>query len=137
VKRALVVFVALFCNAPGAPLAQSELTRRETVRAGPATLQVTIRGKGEPIVFIPSRGRGVEDFDALRNRLAQAGYQVILPEPRGLAAALGRSKISRITIWHLMLRQSSNPLPAVRQPLLDTISVTESPGRWRRIIRAW
>jgi len=92
VKRALVIFVAMFCHAPGAVLAQSELTRRETVRAGPATLQVTIRGKGEPVVFIPSRGRGVEDFDALRNRLAQAGYQVILPEPRGIGGSTGPLK---------------------------------------------
>jgi pimeloyl-ACP methyl ester carboxylesterase len=92
VKRALVIFVAMFCHPPGAPLAQSELTRRETVRAGPATLQVTIRGKGEPVVFIPSRGRGVEDFDALRNRVAQAGYQVILPEPRGIGGSTGPLK---------------------------------------------
>ena len=92
VKIALVIFVALFCHAPGAPLAQSELTRRETVRAGPATLQVTIRGKGEPIVFIPSRGRSVNDFDALSNRLEQAGYQVVLPEPRGIGGSAGPLK---------------------------------------------
>jgi len=79
VKMALVIFAALICDVPETAVAQSELTRREIVREGPATLQVTIRGKGEPIVFIPSRGRGVQDFDALSNRLAQAGYQVILP----------------------------------------------------------
>ena len=89
---AFVIFVAMLCHAPGAALAQSELTQRETVRAGPATLQVTIRGKGEPIVFIPSRGRGVEDFDALSSRLAQAGYQVILPEPRGIDGSTGPLK---------------------------------------------
>src|SRR5947209_4150686 len=86
---ALVIFVILICDVPGAAVAQSELTRRETVRAGPATLQVTIRCKGEPIVFIPSRGRGVEDFDALSSRLAQAGFQVILPEPRGIGGSTG------------------------------------------------
>jgi len=73
-------------------VAQSDLTRREIVRAGPATLQVTIRGKGEPIVFIPSRGRGVQDFEALSNRLAQAGYQVILPEPRAIGGSAGPLK---------------------------------------------
>jgi pimeloyl-ACP methyl ester carboxylesterase len=90
-EMALVIFVTLICDVPDAA-AQSELTQRETVHAGPATLQVTIRGKGEPIVFIPSRGRGVEDFDALSSRLAQAGYQVILPEPRGIGGSTGPLK---------------------------------------------
>jgi len=92
VKRALVIFAALICDVPDEAAAQSELTRREIVRAGPAILQVTIRGKGEPIVFIPSRGRSVKDFDALSNRLEQAGYQVILPEPRGIGGSAGPLK---------------------------------------------
>ncbi len=91
-KRALVIFAALICDVPDEAVAQSELTRREIVRAGPAILQVTIRGKGEPIVFIPSRGRSVKDFDALSNRLEQAGYQVILPEPRGIGGSAGPLK---------------------------------------------
>jgi pimeloyl-ACP methyl ester carboxylesterase len=88
----LVIFAALICDVPEAAVAQSERTRHEIVRTGPATLQVTIRGKGEPIVFIPSRGRGVQDFDALSNRLAQAGYQVIMPEPRGIGGSSGPLK---------------------------------------------
>ena len=92
VKMMLVIFAALICDVPETAVAQSELTRREIVRTGPATLQVTIRGKGEPIVFIPSRGRGVQDFDALSNRLAQAGYQVILPEPRAIGGSTGPLK---------------------------------------------
>jgi len=92
VKRALVIFAALICDVPDEAVAQSELTRREIVRAGPAILQVTIRGKGEPIVFIPSRGRSVNDFDALSNRLEQAGYQVVLPEPRGIGGSAGPLK---------------------------------------------
>jgi pimeloyl-ACP methyl ester carboxylesterase len=63
--------------------------RRETVRAGPARLRVTMKGRGEPVVFIPSRGRGVDDFDDLSTRLVQAGYQVILPEPRGIGGSTG------------------------------------------------
>jgi pimeloyl-ACP methyl ester carboxylesterase len=51
-----------------------------------------VNGKGEPIVFIPSRGRGVEDFDTLSNRLVQAGYQAILPEPRGIGGSTGPLK---------------------------------------------
>jgi len=88
----LVIFATFICDVPEMAVAQSDLTRREIVRAGPATLQVTIRGKGEPIVFIPSRGRGVQDFEALSNRLAQAGYQVILPEPRAIGGSAGPLK---------------------------------------------
>ena len=92
VKMTLVIFATFICDVPEMAVAQSDLTRREIVRAGPATLQVTIRGKGEPIVFIPSRGRGVQDFEALSNRLAQAGYQVILPEPRAIGGSAGPLK---------------------------------------------
>ncbi len=63
--------------------------RQEIVKAGSASLMVTVRGQGEPIVFIPARGRGVEDFDDLGRRLAWAGYQVILPQPRGIGNSSG------------------------------------------------
>jgi pimeloyl-ACP methyl ester carboxylesterase len=64
-------------------------SQRQTVQAGPATLEVTIKGRGEPVVFIPSRGRGVEDFEDLSTRLVGAGYQAILPEPRGIRGSTG------------------------------------------------
>jgi pimeloyl-ACP methyl ester carboxylesterase len=83
----VLLLAAIFM--PEAAVAQSSPTRREIVRAGPATVQVTVSGQGEPIVFIPSRGRGVEDFDTLSNWLVQAGYQTILPEPRGIGGSTG------------------------------------------------
>ncbi len=70
-------------------VAQAGPQRHEIVSAGPASLQVIVRGQGEPIVFIPSRGRGVEDFDDLSKRLVQAGYRSILPEPRGIGGSTG------------------------------------------------
>jgi pimeloyl-ACP methyl ester carboxylesterase len=68
---------------------QEGVERRQVVKAGPATLQVAIRGQGNPIVFIPSRGRGAEDFDDLSMRLVQAGYRAILPQPRGIGGSTG------------------------------------------------
>jgi len=59
------------------------------VKAGVASVRVSIRGQGDPIVFIASRGRGAEDFDDLSNRLVRAGYQAILPQPRGIAGSTG------------------------------------------------
>jgi len=88
-RMAVVIFAAMICVVPEGALAQSSPIRREIVHAGPATIQVMVRGRGEPIVFIPSRGRGVEDFDTLSNRLVQAGYQAILPEPRGIGGSTG------------------------------------------------
>ena len=84
----LLVAAAAFEAAKDAA-AQAAVQRHQFVKAGPAILEVTIRGRGEPIVFIPSRGRGVHDFDDLSRRLVQAGYRAILPEPRGIGGSRG------------------------------------------------
>ena len=89
IKAALVLAVIL--NVPKVA-AQSAPTRSRIVHAGSATIAVAIIGQGEPIVFIPSRGRGVEDFNALSNALLRAGYQAVLPEPRGIGASTGPLK---------------------------------------------
>ena len=74
-KLAGLLLVAPISYPPEAAVAQSGAVRRETVRAGPATLHVTVRGQGEPNVFSPSRGRSIVDFDTLSQQLVQAGYQ--------------------------------------------------------------
>ena len=84
-----VILAALICAVAEMALTQSQSTRRENVRSGPATLQVTISGEGEPVIFIPSRGRGVEDFADLSHALVRAGYQAILPDPRGIGGSTG------------------------------------------------
>lgn len=68
---------------------QTGVEQQIVVKAGPATIHVRIRGQGAPIVFLPSRGRGVEDFDDLSTRLVRAGYQAILPQPRGIGGSTG------------------------------------------------
>jgi len=89
IKLAGLLLVVPICYAPEAAVAQPGPARREIVRAGPATLQVTVSGKGEPFVFIPSRGRSIDDFDNLSKRLVESGYQVILPQPRGIGGSTG------------------------------------------------
>ena len=89
ITAASLVVIAMVLAAPAELVAQSGSSRQQVVKAGPATLHVTITGRGEPIVFIPSRGRGVEDFEDLSTRLVQAGYQAILPEPRGIGGSTG------------------------------------------------
>src|SRR4051795_2957071 len=89
IKLATILLTSLVCYRPEPATAQIAQTRHVVVPAGPAALQVTVLGVGEPIVFIPSRGRGVEDFDSLSKHLVDAGYQAILPGPRGIGGSTG------------------------------------------------
>ncbi len=61
--------------------------RVELIEGPAGPLEVRIRGEGPSVVMIPSLGRGAEDFDALSTRVADAGFQVICPEPRGIGGS--------------------------------------------------
>ena len=59
------------------------------VTRGDARLQVLAQGQGRPIVLLPSLGRGARDFDAIAASLADAGYRVLRPQPRGIGESRG------------------------------------------------
>ena len=59
------------------------------VTHGDAKLDVLAQGKGPAIVLLPSLGRGAGDFDAIADRLADKGFRVLRPEPRGIGASRG------------------------------------------------
>ena len=61
---------------PTRAIGQASSERQTTVSAGAATIAVTIRGRGQP--------GGSEDFDDLSQRLVDAGFQDILPQPWGI-----------------------------------------------------
>jgi len=82
---ALAVFVVPVISL----LAQVDPEWQQVVTNGKTSIHVSVRGKGTPIIFIPSLGRGVQDFDDLSGRLARSGYQTILPEPRGIGSSTG------------------------------------------------
>ena len=87
---AAVVTLMMTTSVAAAGRAQSQAGDEiRVVKAGRATISVTIRGNGDAIVLIPSRGRGSEDFTDLSSRLVRAGYRVILPQPRGIGASTG------------------------------------------------
>lgn len=48
-------------------------------------------GEGQCIVLLPSLGRGPADFDGITERLAQRGFRVLRPFPRGLSLSQGNS----------------------------------------------
>ncbi|MGI9598085.1 MAG: alpha/beta fold hydrolase, partial [Acidimicrobiales bacterium] len=78
---------------------QSNYRSVHTVK-GPATdLKVTVQGEGQPVVLLPSLGRGADDFTGLSDRLARAGFQVLSLEPRGWAGS--SSAVADITLIDL------------------------------------
>jgi len=69
-------------------LAADPVTRHFVVR-GEAKLEVLAQGKGPLIVMLPSLGRGAHDFDAMVDRVVDAGFRVLRPEPRGIGQSTG------------------------------------------------
>jgi pimeloyl-ACP methyl ester carboxylesterase len=77
------------------------------VQHGAAANDVRIYGKdaarGDYVVMTPSLGRSVDDFTELygstiTTRLAQAGYRVVLIQPRGIGRSTGSLKPSTTTM---------------------------------------
>jgi pimeloyl-ACP methyl ester carboxylesterase len=52
-------------------------------------IEVLAQGAGHPVVLLPSLGRSAADFDAIAGHLAQAGFRVLRPQPRGIGKSTG------------------------------------------------
>jgi pimeloyl-ACP methyl ester carboxylesterase len=63
--------------------------RTTTISTADAVLHVRATGAGPALVLLPGLGRAAQDLDPLAARLAEAGYQVIQPEPRGIGKSTG------------------------------------------------
>ncbi len=62
----------------------------EMVSNGDAVIETFLNGKGPSIVMLPSYGRDVgADFDEFAEIVAQAGFQVLRPRPRGIGRSSG------------------------------------------------
>lgn len=95
-RRDVIRNVAV-CLLAGGALAACAATPRAAdgssvrlVSAARGSIEVLESGPrdGEPVLLIPSLGRGAEDFDDLAERLARAGYRVIRPQPRGIGRSV-------------------------------------------------
>lgn len=60
-----------------------------TVSRGDARLEVLAQGSGPTVVMLPSLGRGASDFDAIADRMVEAGFRVLRPQPRGIGNSTG------------------------------------------------
>ena len=60
------------------------------VRRPDVAIETYVDGNGPSLVILPSYGRdGGEDFDNITARVVQAGWQVLRPQPRGIAGSKG------------------------------------------------
>jgi pimeloyl-ACP methyl ester carboxylesterase len=65
------------------------MQRRELLVDGPVQIDVRIDGVGPAIVLLPSSQRDSLDFDDVVGHIAQAGFSVLRPQPRGMAHSQG------------------------------------------------
>jgi pimeloyl-ACP methyl ester carboxylesterase len=66
------------------------------VRSGEATLHYRVVGRGAPVIFLPSLGRGAEDFGQLAAAVSKAGFRAICPQPRGIGESRGPMQALRL-----------------------------------------
>jgi pimeloyl-ACP methyl ester carboxylesterase len=60
------------------------------VGGGNVTIETYVDGEGPPFVILPSYGRGGgPDYDPFVERLVEAGWSVLRPQPRGVAGSKG------------------------------------------------
>ena len=67
----------------------SPAPERAIVARGDVRIEVLAQGHGNVIVLLPSLGRGAGDFGIVAERLADAGYRVLRPQPRGIGQSRG------------------------------------------------
>ncbi len=60
------------------------MTQQRTASHDGVAIHYTAEGEGYPIVIVPSLGRGPADYDELARLLAEQGFKVVRPVPRGL-----------------------------------------------------
>lgn len=65
------------------------MRRRELLVDGPVQLDVLVDGTGPAIVMLPSSQRDSLDFDDVAGRIADAGFTVLRPQPRGMMNSRG------------------------------------------------
>ncbi|MCJ0761615.1 alpha/beta fold hydrolase [Variovorax terrae] len=62
---------------------------RDLLHDGDVAIEVLVNGIGPSVVLLPSSQRDSLDFDDIAQRIAQAGYRVLRPQPRGMGRSSG------------------------------------------------
>jgi len=79
---------------------QRHVVRRDSAQ-GEVSIDVRVDGArhAPQLVLLPSLGRDSDDFDVIAAALADGGYRVLRPAPRGMAGS--RGPLQDITLWDL------------------------------------
>ena len=98
----------------GRAASAEEARSREIVRYDNVEIDLIAEGRGPLVVMLPSRGRDSEDFDDVASRLAQAGYRVLRPQPRGAGKSTGPLEGIRMQdlardVAHVIAREKAGP----------------------------
>ncbi len=83
----LPIVVAMVAGAAAAAAAAER--RTELIRYGDVRVEVVMDGAGPAVVLLPSLARDSDDYDAVADGLAAAGFLVLRPKPRGIGRSSG------------------------------------------------
>lgn len=86
--KTLIAAISLSLAMSGESMAAE--AQEKTVMNGNNQVGYSVRGEGPLVVMIASTGRGSSEFAPLADRLAERGYKVALPEPRGIGQSTGK-----------------------------------------------
>jgi pimeloyl-ACP methyl ester carboxylesterase len=89
--RLFLAIVSAFLLTIGTATAEPQRTYTAVVYDN-VCLNVIAEGQGPLVVLLPGRGRGSEDFDELAAGIAQAGFRVLRPQPRGAGGSAAPMK---------------------------------------------
>src|SRR5262249_37726670 len=89
--RTLILSVAMGAILMTGDASAQERTRT-LVKYDNVEIDTIVEGKGPLIVLLPSRGRDSEDYDEVAAGLAQEGFRILRPQPRGMHASKGPLK---------------------------------------------
>jgi pimeloyl-ACP methyl ester carboxylesterase len=85
--RSLTIVTAVIVGATTAAAAAER--RTELIRYGDVQVEVVVDGAGPAVVLLPSLARDSDDYDAVADGLAAAGFLVLRPKPRGIGRSSG------------------------------------------------
>ncbi|UOT03151.1 alpha/beta hydrolase [Rhodococcus opacus] len=67
----------------------SPVRTTEFVHTATAVIEVVVEGSGPSVILLPSLGRESYDYDDVASGLAQNGFRVSRPQPRGIGRSTG------------------------------------------------
>src|ERR1700719_4047101 len=69
--------------------ATAEDWERKVAQKGDVSIEFFVRGEGAVVLMHPGAGRSAQDYHALSERLAKAGFKCVAINPRGVGGSKG------------------------------------------------